>query len=57
MSLGVTLFVAGFAVGPLVFAPMAEVIDNAPPMAIALAGCAIFQIPLAIATSASAASW
>ncbi|KAJ5762552.1 uncharacterized protein N7511_005934 [Penicillium nucicola] len=49
MSLGVALFVAGFAVGPLIFAPMAEVIGNAPPMAIALAGCAIFQIPLAVA--------
>ncbi|OGE52120.1 hypothetical protein PENARI_c011G06199 [Penicillium arizonense] len=49
MSLGVALFVAGFAVGPLIFAPMAEVVGNAPPMAIALAGCAIFQIPLALA--------
>ncbi|KAJ5333717.1 uncharacterized protein N7506_007500 [Penicillium brevicompactum] len=51
MSLGVALFVAGFAVGPLVFAPMAEVVGNAPPMAVALAGCAIFQIPLALATN------
>ncbi|CAG7985741.1 unnamed protein product [Penicillium olsonii] len=51
MSLGVALFVAGFAVGPLVFAPMAEVVGNAPPMAVALTGCAIFQIPLALASN------
>jgi multidrug resistance protein len=53
MSLGVALFVAGFAVGPLVFAPLAEVIGNAPPMTIALVGCAVFQIPLALATNVS----
>lgn len=49
MSLGVALFIAGFATGPLVFAPMAEVVGNAPVLAVALAGCAIFQIPLALA--------
>lgn len=51
MSLGVALFIAGFATGPLVFAPMAEVVGNAPVLAIALAGCALFQIPLALAQS------
>lgn len=49
MSLGVALFMAGYAVGPLIFAPMAEVVGNLPVMAVALAGCAIFQIPLALA--------
>lgn len=49
MSLGVALFIAGFATGPLVFAPMAEVVGNAPVLAVALAGCALFQIPLALA--------
>jgi multidrug resistance protein len=51
MSLGVALFIAGFATGPLVFAPMAEVVGNAPVLAVALAGCALFQIPLALAQS------
>lgn len=49
MSLGVALFIAGFATGPLLFAPMAEVVGNAPVLAVALAGCALFQIPLALA--------
>ncbi|KAJ5889330.1 hypothetical protein N7504_010140 [Penicillium tannophilum] len=49
MSLGVALFIAGFALGPLLWAPLAEVIGNAPILAIALTGCAIFQIPLALA--------
>ncbi|KAJ5638657.1 hypothetical protein N7528_001047 [Penicillium herquei] len=49
MSLGVSLFIAGFALGPLLWAPLAEVIGNAPILAIALTGCAIFQIPLALA--------
>ncbi|OQE27685.1 hypothetical protein PENSTE_c004G05173 [Penicillium steckii] len=51
MSLGVALFMAGYAVGPLIFAPMAEVVGNLPVMAVALAGCGIFQIPLALARS------
>ena len=51
MSLGVALFVAGFATGPVVFAPMAELVGSAPVLAVALTGCAIFQIPLALAQS------
>ncbi|KAJ5330378.1 hypothetical protein N7476_000161 [Penicillium atrosanguineum] len=51
MSLGVALFVAGFATGPVVFAPMAELVGSAPVLAVALAGCAIFQIPLGLAQS------
>lgn len=49
MSLGVALFMAGYAVGPLIFAPMGEVVGNLPVMAVALVGCGIFQIPLALA--------
>lgn len=49
MSLGVALFMAGYAVGPLIFAPMAEVVGNLPVLVVALAGCGIFQIPLALA--------
>jgi multidrug resistance protein len=49
MSLGVALFMAGYAVGPLIFAPMAEVVGNLPVMVVALAGCGVFQIPLALA--------
>ncbi|KAJ5690833.1 hypothetical protein N7462_005225 [Penicillium macrosclerotiorum] len=49
MSLGVALFIGGFATGPLVFAPTAEVVGSAPVLSVALAGCAIFQIPLALA--------
>ncbi|KAJ5256788.1 hypothetical protein N7478_012892 [Penicillium angulare] len=51
MSLGVALFIAGFALGPLLWAPLAEVIGSAPVLALALTGCAIFQIPLALATN------
>lgn len=51
MSLGVALFVAGFATGPLIFAPMAELVGSAPVLAVALVGCGIFQIPLALAQS------
>lgn len=51
MSLGVALFVGGFATGPLIFAPMAELVGSAPVLAVALVGCGIFQIPLALATS------
>lgn len=51
MSLGVALFVAGFATGPLIFAPMAELVGSAPVLAVGVAGCAVFQIPLALAQS------
>ncbi|ETN39064.1 uncharacterized protein HMPREF1541_05286 [Cyphellophora europaea CBS 101466] len=51
MSLGVSLFIVGFAIGPLFFAPLSEVIGHAAPLAIGLGGCAIFQIPFALATN------
>lgn len=51
MSLPVSLFIVGFAVGPLFFAPLSEVIGHAAILAIGLAGCAVFQIPFALATN------
>lgn len=51
-KLCVALFIAGYAVGPLVFAPMAEIVGNVPPLVIALIGCAIFQVPLGLAQNA-----
>ncbi|KAL4937350.1 major facilitator superfamily domain-containing protein [Aspergillus oleicola] len=51
MDLGVSLFVAGFAVGPLFFAPLSQIVGNAVPLFISLAGCAIFQIPLGLANN------
>lgn len=53
MSLGVSLFIVGFAIGPLFFAPLSEVIGHAALLAIGLIGCAIFQIPFALATNVS----
>ncbi|KAI9372846.1 MFS general substrate transporter [Aspergillus egyptiacus] len=51
MNLGVALFVAGFAVGPLFFAPLSQIVGNSVPLFIALFGCAIFQIPQSLATN------
>ncbi|OJJ46008.1 hypothetical protein ASPZODRAFT_66922 [Penicilliopsis zonata CBS 506.65] len=49
MTLGIALFVAGFAVGPLLFAPLSELVGHAIPLAVGLVGCALFQIPCAVA--------
>jgi MFS transporter, DHA1 family, multidrug resistance protein len=49
MSLGVGLFILGFAIGPLFFAPLSEVIGHMGPLAIGLAGCGLLQIPFALA--------
>ncbi|KAL4876185.1 MFS multidrug transporter [Aspergillus karnatakaensis] len=49
MNLSVALFVAGFAVGPLFFAPLSLIVGNAVPLFISLIGCAVFQIPEALA--------
>ncbi|KAL4863935.1 hypothetical protein BDV12DRAFT_189284 [Aspergillus spectabilis] len=51
MNLSVALFVAGFAVGPLFFAPLSQIVGNAVPLFISLFGCAIFQIPEATASN------
>ena len=49
MSLPVSLYISGFATGPLFFAPLSEVIGHASILVIGLVGCAIFQIPFALA--------
>ncbi|PYH75483.1 putative MFS multidrug transporter [Aspergillus uvarum CBS 121591] len=49
MDLSVTLFVAGFATGPLFWGPFSEVYGNTTPLAVAVLGAAIFQIPLGLA--------
>jgi MFS transporter, DHA1 family, multidrug resistance protein len=51
MSLGVSLFIVGFAIGPLLFAPLSEVVGHASMLVLGLAGCAIFQIPFALAAN------
>ncbi|PYH90762.1 MFS general substrate transporter [Aspergillus ellipticus CBS 707.79] len=48
-DLTVTLFVAGFATGPLFLGPFSEVKGNTTPLAVAVAGAAMFQIPLGLA--------
>ncbi|KAL4860482.1 major facilitator superfamily domain-containing protein [Aspergillus spectabilis] len=49
MNLSVALFVAGYAVGPLSFAPLSQLVGNAIPLFIAMVGVAVFQIPQSLA--------
>lgn len=49
MILGVTLYVIGFACGPLVWGPCAEVYGRKLPLLIGFFGFAIFCIPVAVA--------
>lgn len=51
VQLGVSLFVAGFAAGPLLWGPIAEVIGITRPLVIGTLGCALFHIPLGLANS------
>ncbi|KAL3458961.1 major facilitator superfamily domain-containing protein [Aspergillus heterothallicus] len=48
-SLGVTLFVLGFAAGPVAWAPMSEIIGRRWPVCIGIFGCGIFTIACATA--------
>ncbi|CEN60690.1 Putative Synaptic vesicle transporter SVOP and related transporters [Aspergillus calidoustus] len=48
-SLGVTLFVLGFAAGPIAWAPMSEIIGRRLPVCIGIFGCGIFTIACATA--------
>ncbi|KAL4978973.1 major facilitator superfamily domain-containing protein [Aspergillus desertorum] len=43
-SLGVTLYVLGFAAGPIAWAPMSEVIGRRLPICLGIFGCGIFTI-------------
>lgn len=48
-SLGVTLYVLGFAAGPTIWAPGSELIGRRAPLSIGLLGCGIFTVACATA--------
>lgn len=54
MSLPVSLFITGYALGPLIWAPISEVIGHASLLVIGLVGCGLFQIPFALAPNTAA---
>ncbi|KXS97475.1 hypothetical protein AC578_9072 [Pseudocercospora eumusae] len=49
MILGVTLYVVGFACGPLVWGPLSELYGRRTPLMIGYLGFIVFQIPVAVA--------
>jgi DHA1 family multidrug resistance protein-like MFS transporter len=49
MVLGVSLFVLGFAFGPIVFGPLSELYGRKRPLFLGMFIFAIFQIPCAVA--------
>lgn len=51
MVLGVSLFVLGFAFGPIVFGPMSELYGRKLPLFFGMFTFAIFNIPVAVATN------
>ncbi|KAL2829134.1 major facilitator superfamily domain-containing protein [Aspergillus pseudoustus] len=51
MNLSVALFVAGYAVGPLFFAPLSLIVGNTVPLLVAMVGVAVFQVPQSLATN------
>lgn len=51
MILGVTLYVVGFALGPLVFGPLSELYGRRNPLMIGMFGFIIFQIPIGVANN------
>ncbi|EEU35913.1 uncharacterized protein NECHADRAFT_35082 [Fusarium vanettenii 77-13-4] len=53
VQLGVSLFVAGFAAGPLVWGPIAEVVGMKRPLIVGTLGCALFHIPFGLAKNLS----
>jgi DHA1 family multidrug resistance protein-like MFS transporter len=48
-SLGVTLYVLGFAAGPTIWAPASELIGRRWPLSVGLFGCGIFTVACAVA--------
>jgi MFS transporter, DHA1 family, multidrug resistance protein len=54
MSLPVSLFLIGFVVGPLIFAPLSEIIGHAALLVIGIIGCGLFQVPFALAPNVGA---
>lgn len=51
MTLGLSLFVIGFAVGPIVWGPLSELYGRKPPLFAGFFLFAIFQIPVAVAVN------
>jgi len=51
MILGVTLYVVGFALGPLVFGPLSELYGRRTPLMAGMLGFIIFQIPIGVASN------
>lgn len=51
MILGVTLYVVGFALGPLVFGPLSELYGRRSPLMAGMFGFLIFQIPIGVASN------
>lgn len=49
MVLATSLFVLGFAFGPIIFGPMSELYGRRKPLFLGLFAFAIFQIPVAVA--------
>ncbi|KAM0719288.1 hypothetical protein Q7P37_005193 [Cladosporium fusiforme] len=51
MILGVTFYVVGFALGPLVFGPLSELYGRRIPLMTGMFGFLIFQIPIGVASN------
>lgn len=51
MTLGTSLFVLGFAFGPIVFGPLSELYGRKIPLFLGMTVFAIFNIPVAVATN------
>lgn len=51
MILGVTLYVVGFALGPLVFGPLSELYGRRNPLMAGMIAFLIFQIPIGVANN------
>lgn len=51
LTLSVSLFIAGYAVGPLLWAPLSALVGTLPVLAISVLGTLVFQIPVAVATN------
>ncbi|KAI3392832.1 hypothetical protein diail_5145 [Diaporthe ilicicola] len=47
-QLGVALWILGFFAGPVFFGPISEIFGHLLPMAVALVGMSVFQIPIAL---------
>lgn len=51
MTLGLSLFVIGFAVGPIIWGPASELYGRKPPLFVGFFLFAVFQVPVAVAVN------